>query len=357
MSGSTSRRIDSRAAPSEQHVRGLLQSWLDQRASTSSSDLLFQVMREVETVEQKGSTRAWISWFADSPAAGWMMATAAVAVLAVAVVVFVSNPFGTAPPAGGGATPTPTATVEPTPTPYPTPLPLSTEGLVDQLLADWNAGDYEAAMQIYSPVASFRWADNQGGWNREASGAAQIKETFAGTDVTFTRTGSMVQQGSWVAVPVTYELDGRQGDAIAVLEVRNGFVPYHFVFGADQSPVSAAQPASEAIVQVVDGLTAALNAHDGEAHASFFASTGQMRDFVNQGVAPFEYLSQAAIAEYTVAGSEANFHLVRAGAVLQEGAFAIVPWTASWTNRTAAGVTVLQLDAANLILNCWVVGD
>jgi hypothetical protein len=336
----------------DDELEPILRPWMERNAPDAPPDLLLRVMREVDTMSERERTggRSWLSLFSTSPATGWILAAAAVAVMAIAVGFFIANLPGT-PSAGPGATPTPAVTSDPT-------------TVVDPLIAGWNSGDGAQAGRYYSTGAEARFAIDSGDYTEAYLGQSTIAAEVASRasiGFTITRTGDVMRQGAFVAFPLIWESSTGNGEGVAILEVAtNGLVTRHYVFGA-----STATPARQSVVlhagsqaAFLDAELRTLNAHDGEANASQYAEGAEWRLGLGSGAWTEVYVGRDAIAATTEERAGIAFKVTRTGNMVSQGSFVLYPWTYTSSAGSGEGIVVFQLPDQGFlgITRQWVIG-
>jgi len=337
----------------------ILQPWMERNAPAAPNDLLPRVMREVETVSQRTTT--WPRLLFSAHPTAWVLATAAAAILAVSLGVFLVS--SGARPIGGDATPAPSGQAA---------GPTTTAELIDANLAAFNAHDSVATARLFTEDATYRAAIGWSYWNYSADGLDAIKQEFAthaAPDVA-TRDGSVLENGSFAAAPLSWTVSwtGEGTSSPVSTMLGSGFAVWHLdgmkvqswsVFTVDGIPTGepAAWEAANDPDNIVSKLIAMWNTRDASAASALFAVNGQARFALGSSDWTAEYQSPQAIRSALTDFGTAPGTFTRTGAVIKYGRLVTFAATLSSDDGAAKVFVILKLSPDNtLVLDQWVIG-
>lgn len=328
----------------------ILRSWVDRHAPSPPEGLLVETMRKVDATAQRPAR--WTDRLQRATVWTWtgVAATLLLAALFVALIIRPGPPVGPVPgvPVASAASAAPSPPSEPTPT-----IELPSPGqVVNELIANWNAADEEAAANLYVPTA--RRFDLAG----DAMLPVPVPSFTEGEVVT--GTGPLLQQGQFVATGLRYA-SGRADEILALKLSVDGLIVREYVLPAPSAAAGNGQAmpsvgaASAAMEALVDGELAAMDAFDGVANSAYFAVDGVWRITLSDTWEE-KYEGREAIAATTEGRAAIDFHVTRTGQVLQLGNIAVYPWIMTDTLGEAEGLVIIELTADGLIGAEWVVG-
>jgi hypothetical protein len=338
----------------DDELEPILGPWMKRNALDAPPDLLLRVMREVDTMSERErtSSRSWLSLFGASPATGWILATAAVAVMAIAVGFFIAN-LPRTPTAGPGASPTPTPVVTPA---------LSGTDVIDRVIAAWNSGDGPATRALYALNGEVRILVDAGTWTEMYSGRDAISATVVDRvpyHFAIARTGTALELGHFVAEPFTWTATNGSGQGICVYQIQqDSLVVGHYCFGESVAQPAPAGTTSSAAVRalVIDSITA-QNASEGARVTEFFTPTAEWRSWINGTEWGATMIGRDEITAAWDAVSQTGPLVTLTGGIIQQGSFVAYAATATAGNVSTPVVAVLRINADHLIQYGWVLGD
>ncbi len=337
----------------DENLDRVLRPWMQRHAPDAPNTLVLRIIEEIQTMSEQAPSRGWLSRFTSWPAAAWAATVTAIAILAVAGGILVSN-LSTAPAVGTAATPTPLAS----------PAPSDPTAIVDGLLAAWNAGDGQDAVSRYVSVTPIvRFMIDSGDITERLSTDAQVQAAvvaWAADGSVMNRTGAIARQGAIAAFPMTWTSSTGSVNAVCIVRIDpgTGLVLEQYVIGATSRAVAllwrSAAPASADLVNLVDKDIAAINATDAAAASALFATDAEWRTMRN-GEAGTADLGRSAIAKDYGVWSP-GWTWSRTGAPIVQGPFVFYPETVIGPGEGNDGFGVLELDADGLIRYAWDIG-
>jgi len=340
-------------------IQPLLQSWVDRRLATASDDLLAEVMREIDTVSQRRTTAP--SWLSLSHVTAWVTVAAAMVMLATAIGLYVANQTGHRPSIPGPAA-TPTAT--------PWQVNATPAQIVDGLIAAWNGHQGEPDLETFYAEDARVWLVEE---DRSIAAGDEIRAWMAkpthdeSSRGELHRDGIVLQQGTYLAATMWAGNPGggvwsKPDSVVWVLDLtQDNLVQRQYVFSVTDDgmlgwdgPPSAEGYANEQIVGALDTALAALNGHDGTAHAASFTDDGAWRLAVAADPWSEQYIGRDAIATTTENRAGIDFHVTRGEQVLDVGSLVLYPWTMSGTLGNADGFAVIREGGDYQTQRSWI---
>ena len=334
----------------EEDLDQVLRPWMQRHAPDAPNTLVLRIIEEIETMSEQAPSRGWLSRITAWPAAAWAATVTAIAILAAAGGILISN-LSTTPVVGTGATPTPT--------PLVSPAPSNPTAIVDGLLAAWNAGDSQDAVSRYiaaTPIVRFMIDSGEITQRLSTDAAIQAAVVAWSADGSvMNRTGDITRQGSFAAFPMTWISSTGSANAVGIVRIDpgTGLVREHYVIGTSSNPASAV-PASAALVSMIDKNLAARNTFDAAGASAVFAPDAEWRTMKNGDPISAD-LGRSAIANDYATWSP-GWTWSRTGAPIVQGPFVFYPETAIGPGEGDEGIGVLEINADGLIRYAWDIG-
>ena len=253
------------------------------------------------------------------------------------------------------------ASSSPAPTPTAT-RPTNPTAVASALIDAWNGGDGQRAASLYqvaqrpiAPIVQFRIDSGEStSTDTLASNIADDVTAWHDKGFTVTRTGDLMQQGSYTAFPVTWTASGRTFEGVMVIRITaDGFVTEHQLIGAATSgQTGALTPADE--TRIADAERAAASAVDESALTAFFDPNAERYDTQN-GAPNEDALGRASVVS-TIIGCPCT--TTRTGNMETQGPFVVYPaFDTKPTGESRDGFTILELGPDGLIRYLWQVRE